>query len=116
MSTVESPTQRTEDRADRVFKALADRRRRQILDLLKTAPRTTGELCERFEGAIDRCTVMQHLNVLERAGLLVAVREGRTRWNHLDVTPVQDVHARWIAPYAAEAAGLLHRLKSDLEG
>src|SRR6476661_7292198 len=115
MSTAESPTEEAEDRADRVFKALADRRRRQILDLLKTAPRTTGELCERFEGAIDRCTVMQHLGVLEKAGLLVAVREGRTRWNHLDVGPVQDVHARWIAPYAAEAAGLLHRLKTDLE-
>jgi DNA-binding transcriptional ArsR family regulator len=115
MSTAESLNTAEEDAADRVFKALADRRRRQILDLLKAAPRTTGELCDQFEGALDRCTVMQHLGVLEKAGLLVAVREGRTRWNHLDVAPFRDVHDRWISPYAAEAAGLLHRLKKDVE-
>ena len=36
------------DSDDLVFKALADLRRREILDLLKEAPRTTGELCERL--------------------------------------------------------------------
>lgn len=116
MSTAESPHDAFEDEADLVFKALGDRRRRRILDVLKAGPQTTGELCERFEGDLDRCTVMQHIGVLERAGLLIAVREGRQRWNHLNVAPFQDVHARWIAPYAAQAAGLLHRLKTDLEG
>lgn len=111
MSTADS----SEDEADLVFKALGDRRRRRILDVLRAGPQTTGDLCALLAGDLDRCTVMQHIGVLEKAGLLIGVREGRQRWNHLNIAPVQDVHARWIAPYAAEAAGLLHRLKGDLE-
>ncbi len=104
------------DTDDLIFKALADARRRQILDLLKAAPRTTGELCERFEGTLDRCTVMQHIGVLERAGLVIARREGRTRWNYLDAGPFRDIHDRWISAYASAATDLLARLKRDLEG
>ena len=100
---------------DLVFKALADGRRRQILDLLKAEPRTTGELCDRFEGALDRCTVMQHIGVLERAGLLVARREGRVRWNYLNAAPFKDIYDRWISTYAQDAVELLARLKRDLE-
>jgi DNA-binding transcriptional ArsR family regulator len=106
----------SDDADDLVFKALADARRRQILDLLKAAPRTTGELCDHFEASLDRCTVMQHIGVLERAGLVIARREGRTRWNHLNVGPFIDVHDRWIGPYAKDAVGLLARLRRDLEG
>lgn len=101
--------------ADQVFKALADPRRRAMLDLLREAPRTTGELCLRFARTLDRCTVMQHLGVLERAGLVVVVRQGRTRWNHLDVAPLQELYERWISPYATQATALLARLKHDLE-
>lgn len=100
---------------DRVFKALADSRRRMILDLLKEAPRTTGELCEHFEATLDRCTVLQHIGVLERAELVIARREGRTRWNYLNVAPLQEIHERWISPYARAAVERLARLKRDLE-
>lgn len=105
----------TDDSDDLVFKALADSRRRRILDMLKDAPRTTGDLCARFEGELDRCTVMQHLGVLKRAGLVIARREGRVRWNHLDVGPVKAIHDRWIGPYALHAVDLLDRLRRDLE-
>jgi len=98
-----------------VFKALADGRRRRILDLLKGGPRTTGDLCEQFEGSLDRCTVMQHIGVLEQAGLVVARREGRTRWNYLDAGPIKEIHDRWISPFARDAVDLLARLKRDLE-
>jgi DNA-binding transcriptional ArsR family regulator len=100
---------------DRLFKALADGRRRAILDLLKAAPRTTGAICDHFAGELDRCTVMQHIGVLERAGLLIAHREGRTRWNYLNATPVKEIHDRWISPYAVNAVALLSRMKQDLE-
>ena len=101
--------------SDLVFKGLADSRRRRILDLLKKGPRTTGELCERFKG-LDRCTVMQHIGVLERAGLVIVRREGRNRWNYLNAAPFKDIYARWISSYAGEAVDLLWRLKQNLEG
>ena len=97
-----------------IFKALADHRRRQILDLLKQAPKTTGELCDHFK-KIDRCTVMQHLGVLEKAGLVIVKREGRRRWNYLNVVPIQEIYNRWISRYASSSADLLARMKREME-
>ena len=99
---------------DRVFKALADRRRRRILDLLKDQPRTTGEICRRFP-SLDRCTVMQHLRVLESAGLVMVKREGRLRWNYLNPLPVKEIYDRWISRHASVAVGFLAAMKRDLE-
>jgi DNA-binding transcriptional ArsR family regulator len=103
-------------RDDLVFKALADARRREILDLLKDAPRITGELCEHFDASLDRCTVMQHIGVLERAGLIIVRREGRKRWNYLNAAPFKEIYDRWISSYASEAVDLLARMKRDMEG
>ena len=105
----------TESIEDRVFRALAAPLRRQILDRLKDDPKTTGALCEAFP-ELDRCTVMQHLKVLEDAGLVVARRDGRERWNHLNALPIQQLHERWIGSYAAYAAQGLLKLKQNLEG
>lgn len=99
---------------DRVFKALASHTRRQILDTLKDQPLTTGTLCGHFAD-IDRCTVMQHLKVLEEAGLVIAERRGRTRLNHLNAIPIQDIHDRWIGPHAAAAAARLAHFKQSVE-
>jgi DNA-binding transcriptional ArsR family regulator len=104
----------TEDENDLIFKALSHRRRRQILDLLKDESRTTGMLCELMP-ELDRCTVMQHLGVLEQSGLIIAERRGRERWNHLDALPIHAIHERWIGPYAAYAATMLARLKHQAE-
>ena len=100
---------------DQVFKALSDSRRRKILDLLRKRPRTTSELCEAFERTLDRCTVMQHIGVLERADLIIVRREGRNRWNYLNVAPFKSIFDRWISPYAEDAVELLAKLKRDLE-
>ncbi len=105
----------SEAQSDLIFKALSASTRRQILDALKDRPRTTGELCAHFP-ALDRCTVMQHLKVLEGADLVIVKREGRERWNHLNPLPIKHIHDRWIGPHAARAVGMLHRLKADLEG
>ena len=99
---------------DPIFKALAHRRRRDILDLLKEEPRTTGALCEAFP-EMDRCTVMQHLRVLEEADLVIARKEGRERWNHLNSLPIKQIHDRWISAYAGHALSILDRLKRDVE-
>lgn len=104
-----------DDKNDKIFKALAASSRRAMLDILKDQPQTTGDLCARFPG-LDRCTVMQHLKVLEAADLVIVKRQGRERWNYLNPLPIKDIHDRWIGPYAAHAVNLLGRLKGDLEG
>ena len=104
----------TDDGTDRIFKALSAPTRRAILDALKDRPQTTGALCACFP-ALDRCTVMQHLKVLEDADLVIARRKGRERWNHLNPLPIKHIHDRWIGPYAAHAVQVLDRLKTDLE-
>src|SRR5690348_8750788 len=105
----------TEDEIDLVFKALANPVRRAICDKLKSAPLTTKQLCMCFIN-LDRTTVMLHLGVLERAGLVVPVRKGRERFNHLDAMPIQAIHERWIGPHAAHAATGLSALKKAVEG
>lgn len=102
------------NRDNEIFKALGSPIRRRILDALKDNPLTTGQLCNLFDD-LDRCTVMQHLKVLEGADLVTARREGRERWNHMNPLPIKAIHDRWIGPYAAQAVDLLARLKSDLE-
>lgn len=104
-----------EDDLDRVFKALANPVRRAICDELRVRPLTTSQLHMCFIN-LDRTTVMLHLRVLERAGLVVAVRKGRERFNHLDAVPIQTIHERWIGPHAAHAAAGLSRLKKAVEG
>lgn len=102
------------DADDVVFKALGDARRRAMLDLLKAGPKTTGDLIDAFP-QLDRCTVMQHLGVLESADLVIARRRGRHRVNYLNPLPIKEIHDRWIGRYAGGAVGLLARLKRELE-
>ena len=104
----------SDDETDLIFKALASPTRRRMLDEIRDQPLTTGDLCQRFP-ELDRCTVMQHLKVLEAADLVIARREGRERWNHLNSMPIKQIHDRWLGPYAERAVTLLERLKTDLE-
>jgi DNA-binding transcriptional ArsR family regulator len=109
-----SRSKKIRDKQERVFKALADYRRREMLDLLKDAPRSTGDICARFKG-LDRCTVMQHLGVLEKADLIIVKRSGRHRWNYINPLPIREIYDRWISRYATHAVDLLVRMKRDLE-
>jgi DNA-binding transcriptional ArsR family regulator len=99
---------------DLIYKALADSRRREILDLLKDEPMTTGDICSHLE-PLDRCTVMQHLRVLEKAELVISQKKGRFKWNYLNAVPIREIYDRWINKYASPSVELLTRLKRDLE-
>ncbi|CAM2978344.1 ArsR/SmtB family transcription factor [Skermania piniformis] len=94
---------------DRVFKALASATRRRMLDLLKAAPRSTGALCAALP-ELDRTTVLQHLRVLEAAGLVNGRRVGRERHLSLAPLPIKRIHDRWISDYMHAAVDLLGRL------
>jgi DNA-binding transcriptional ArsR family regulator len=65
-----------------IWTALADSKRRQIVNLLEEKPRTTSELSKFFD--VSRFAVMKHLKVLEQANLIRVKREGRKRWNILN--------------------------------
>ncbi len=99
---------------DLIYKALADGRRREILDMLKDEPRTTGDICSHFK-KIDRCTVMQHLKVLEKAGLIFTQKRGRYKWNYLNAVPIREIYDRWINQDASHSVEMLTKLKHDLE-
>lgn len=101
------------DELDPLWRALADPTRRQILDLLRLRPRTTGELAEEFP--TSRFAVMKHLAVLTDAGLVVSRRRWRERWNHLNAVPLQALYERWVKPYEAAWAAGLTELKRRAE-
>lgn len=101
--------------ADVVFAALANPYRRAILDLLAVEPRTTGELADHLT-EISRYTVMQHLEVLVDANLVVFRREGRRRINFLHALPLREIYERWISELANEGAAELLALKRHIEG
>jgi DNA-binding transcriptional ArsR family regulator/uncharacterized protein YndB with AHSA1/START domain len=97
------------DRAH-IWRALADPTRRDILDLLRGGPRTTGQVCTAFSAT--RFAVMHHLGVLEAAGLVTVRRRGRERWNYLNAVPLRQELRHWLDPFGdrlAEASIALKR-------
>jgi DNA-binding transcriptional ArsR family regulator len=102
-----------DDELTLVLKALYHPSRRKILDILKISPMTTGEISEQFEES--RYAVMKHLAVLEKAGLLLIRREGRSRVNYLNVIPLQQLFGRWVSKYEEPTAASLVNLKTKLE-
>ena len=107
-------SQGTEERYSRILKALGNTQRREILDLLKNQPRTTSDLCNCLK-ELDRCTVMQHLGVLEQADLIIVKHKGKFRWNYINLFPIKEIHDRWISKYSENALDMLSKLKKDLE-
>jgi DNA-binding transcriptional ArsR family regulator len=90
-----------------VYKAISDPTRRAILDeLVRRDGLTLFEICTRLISehglGSSRQAVSQHLAVLEEAGLVVARKEGRYRFHHLDPAPLQDLATRWGRPPTEE--------------
>lgn len=77
---------------DRVFKALADPTRREILRLLTGGERTAGDLAEHFD--MRKPSVSHHFAVLKDADLIRSRREGQQIFYSLNTTVVQDL-VRW---------------------
>lgn len=100
---------------DAVFKALADRGRRKLLDrLFAHNGQTLSELCETLD--MTRQAVAKHLGVLEKANLIATVRRGREKLHYLNPVPLQEIHERWIGKYERVRLRALHELKKGLEG
>ncbi len=99
---------------DDVFKALADPSRRALLDRLNAeSGQTLGRLCEGLD--MSRQAVSKHLDVLERANLVLTVRKGREKLHYLNPAPINEIYDRWIGKYERHRLRALAELKSKLE-
>lgn len=99
---------------DGVFHALAHATRRTILDRLRDQPGlTVGKLAGHFD--VSRIAIMSHLTVLERAGLIISEKEGRTRKLYLNAVPIQQIQDRWLDQYGAHFASRLTSIKYAAE-
>ena len=97
-----------------MFNALSHESRRQILDILKVEPGLpVGELASRFD--VSRIAVMNHITVLEQAGLVVSEKEGRTRRLWLNAAPLQMIQDRWLDGHTDQFARRVTGLKFAAE-
>ena len=84
------------DALSATFAALADPKRRQILERLSHGPATVQQLAAPF--TISAPAISRHLRVLAEAGLIVQGREAQWRPCQLDATPLREV-AEWAEKY-----------------
>jgi DNA-binding transcriptional ArsR family regulator len=95
------------EQLNHIFKALADPTRRRIIDRLRERPgQSLFELCAGSvaEGmpVLSRQAVTQHLDILERAGLVRVAWAGRTTLHALELVPMRAAAAQWLGQYLEE--------------
>ena len=78
------------------FNAVAEPRRREILDALAAGERSVGDLVEQL--GVAQPVVSKHLRVLREVGLVRARDEGRQRFYRLDAAPLRAVYD-WVKDY-----------------
>jgi DNA-binding transcriptional ArsR family regulator len=99
---------------DRVFKALADASRRQLLDRLRRRNgQTLSELCQGHE--MSRQAVTKHLLLLEEANLVATAKQGREKLHFLNPVPINEIYVRWIGKFEQGRLQALHNLKQALQ-
>lgn len=78
---------------DRVFKALNDPIRREILDLLKEQDMNAGEIASRFN--ISKPSISHHLDILKQANLVLSEKNGQFVNYSLNTTVMEDI-IQWL--------------------
>ncbi|MEX2420201.1 MAG: metalloregulator ArsR/SmtB family transcription factor [Actinomycetota bacterium] len=97
---------------DRTFSALADPKRRDILEHLSRGPASISELAQPF--GISLPGVMKHVRILEEAHLVTTEKNGRTRECRLGPEQMDDV-TRWIEMQHERWERRLDRLEAYIE-
>jgi DNA-binding transcriptional ArsR family regulator len=103
--------QRT-DQLSRVFGALADPTRRDMVARLTEGDATVGDLAAPYDVSLQ--AVSKHLKVLEDAGLVTRSREAQRRPVHLEAE-VFDLMTKWIERYRRQAEERFSRLDALLD-
>lgn len=94
------------------FGVLADPRRRQILDLLRSRDRVVGELVDQL--GLSQPGVSKHLRILREAGLVTVRHDAQRRWYGLRPEPLTEIDD-WLAPYRTFWSERLDALERHLE-
>ena len=76
-----------------VFKALADKTRREILQMLKEKDMTAGDIADRFD--ISKPSISHHLSILKNSGLVIDERQGQNIVYSLNTTVFQEA-LQWL--------------------
>ena len=100
------------DQLSKVFAALADPTRRDIVARLTESDATVGEIAEPYDVSLQ--AVSKHLKVLEDAGLVTRTREAQRRPVHLEAE-VFDLMTKWIERYRRRAEERYQRLDALLD-
>jgi DNA-binding transcriptional ArsR family regulator len=100
------------DQLSRVFAALADPTRRDLVARLSVGDATVGELAAPYDVSVQ--AVSKHLKVLEDAGLVSRSRDAQRRPVHLEAE-VLDLMTKWIERYRAQAEERFRRLDELLD-
>ena len=79
-----------------VFKALNDPTRREILEMLHERDMTAGEIAEGFDMSFP--SISHHLDLLKRAGLVNAEKEGQYVYYSLNTTVVDEI-IKWMMQF-----------------
>lgn len=95
----------------KIFAALADPTRRDIIARLAEADATVGELAKPYDLSIQ--AISKHLKVLEKAGLVTKTPVAQQRSVHLEAD-VLDLMTKWIERYRAQAEHRYRRLDGVL--
>jgi DNA-binding transcriptional ArsR family regulator len=101
------------EHVDRVFHALADPSRRAIVERLSNGPASVSELAQPLPMSLP--AVVQHLQVLERSGLIRSEKVGRVRTCRMEPAALHPVE-RWIGERRSTWERHLDRLGEYLEG
>lgn len=96
-----------DEKLDRLFKALADPTRRKIIDRLREQPdQSLFQICAMSVAedgkALSRQAITQHLDMLQRAGLLHVSWSGRTKIHSLDLKPLREATDIWLRRHLQE--------------
>lgn len=102
------------DDLDIVFHAMAHRDRRRILEVVRANPGChVEEVSRRF--ATSRIAILKHLRVLETAGLIHSVKQGRIRKLYFNAVPIQLIYDRWTDELSAFWANEVAQIKYRVE-
>jgi ArsR family transcriptional regulator len=96
-----------------LFKALNDKTRRDILELLKKEDLTAGQIADHFN--FSKPTISHHLDLLKQAELLSSVKKGQFVFYSLNTT-VMDELLKWMLQFTATGLPGIKKTTPGYEG